>query len=130
MSSNVDYPYIRKNGQNMGSNLGWIKWQVEQARADDAPQNATYQRDGIWHTTDEILPDDARARYGLEPLPSHKLPSTYNISIDLDWWGSAGATLTVTRAGFRKVYGDRFGSVQEAADRAVFEIKADQSPPE
>ncbi len=128
MSNQDDYQYIRMHGHQMGSNESYIDWQVEQACKENAPQNAVYRdHKGVWHTTDDYLRDEVRSRYGLEPLPNSALPATYEIEIELDWTEPSGAILTVTRAGFRHIYRDRFGTVQEASDRAVLEIKADQA---
>lgn len=69
MPNNNDYPYIRAWCKMMGSFDYWLQDQLEQARADNAPQNATYRRDdGTWSTTDNITNPDTRTQLGLPPL--------------------------------------------------------------
>lgn len=63
-----DYVYIRKWGYMLGSTHWYIDEQVELARRDGAPQNATYRNvDGTWHTTDAITNNLTRVNLGLEP---------------------------------------------------------------
>jgi hypothetical protein len=70
MTTQPDYPYIRRWGQLMGSYRYYIDGQVGQARADNAPTNATHRRqDGTWATTDDITRAQTRRELGLEPLP-------------------------------------------------------------
>jgi hypothetical protein len=56
-----DYPAIRAWGKQSGSMKYYIDAQVEKARAAKAPQNATYERDGHWFTTDDIVDLHTRA---------------------------------------------------------------------
>lgn len=68
--TNNDYPFIRAWGRIMGSHQHYIDNQVELARQEHAPPNATYRReDGTWATIDEIVRTDTRRQLGLEPIP-------------------------------------------------------------
>jgi len=112
----------------MGSYEYWLQMQLEQARTDNAPQNAVHRRDdGTWSTTDDILPDDVRARYDLKPLPNDRLPATYKITIEVNISSvTPAATGTVTRAGFRSIYNGNYPSVREVTDNAMKAIISDQ----
>jgi hypothetical protein len=71
-TTKTDYPYIVLWGKMMGSGQYYIDAQVEQARADDAPANATFKRSeygerpGQWSTIDDCTNPDAFVRMGLE----------------------------------------------------------------
>ena len=65
-----DYPFVRAWGRLMGSHQYYIDDQVELARQEQAPANATHRRDdGTWATTDEIVRAHTRQQLGLDPLP-------------------------------------------------------------
>ncbi|ORW08468.1 MULTISPECIES: hypothetical protein [Mycolicibacter] len=69
MSGTDDYPYIRLWGQRMGSFQYYIDDQIEQAREDGAPANATHRYlDGTWATTDDITDPAVRKQFGLPDL--------------------------------------------------------------
>jgi hypothetical protein len=69
MADENDYPFIRKWGQLLGSHDYYIEDQIEEARLDGAPAKAIYRdRNGVWHTTDEISKPEIRRQMGLEPL--------------------------------------------------------------
>ena len=53
------YPYILLWGRRLGSFPSYINDQIEKARADNAPQTAIYERDGVWRTIDQCNWDDA-----------------------------------------------------------------------
>lgn len=63
------YTYIAAWGRELGSMPSYIEHQCWRARQAGAPLNATYERDGRWHTTDDIANNPLRLRLGLEPLP-------------------------------------------------------------
>lgn len=49
-----DYPYIRAWGSMMLSYAAYIRTQVELARQENAPQNATFRDDdGTWRTIED-----------------------------------------------------------------------------
>jgi hypothetical protein len=50
----MTYQHIRAWGQMMGSNSEYIHDQIEQAKKDHAPHDATYFGDGRWHTFAEV----------------------------------------------------------------------------
>jgi hypothetical protein len=121
-----DYPYIRSWGRIMGSFRYFVEDEIDRARVDGAPQNAIHRKDdGTWATTDDVRSDETRRRLGLDPVPTSVLPPHFVIAIEMDWSDTSGATLTVRKSG-RQIYRDLFASVQEAADRAVLEIRVDQ----
>lgn len=77
MSKNDDYPWVRAYGQAMGSFPYYINDQVQLARRDRAPQNATRRNDdGTWATTDDIVNPSMRADMGLPALPEVPEPET------------------------------------------------------
>lgn len=79
MPTKDDYPWVRIYGRAMGSFPYYIDAQVEQARADKAPQNATRRNDdGTWSTTEDIVNPTMRADMGLLPLPEVPEPETVN----------------------------------------------------
>lgn len=124
-----DYPYIRAWGKLMGSYRYFIEDEIDRARSEGAPLNATSRgHDGTWSTTDDIVSDDTRKQMGLEPLPNSALPPKYQIVIDVDWSEERGAVLTLSRAG-RQIYRDKFDDVRTASDRALLEIMTDQRGP-
>jgi hypothetical protein len=56
-----NYLAIRLWGENMGSYGYYISTQIEQAREDDAPDDAIYKgRDGVWKRLSEIENTDLR----------------------------------------------------------------------
>jgi hypothetical protein len=58
----MDYPYIRAWGRMIGSKDYYITMQIEQARQDAAPNDATYKSsDGHWHTIADVTREDTRA---------------------------------------------------------------------
>lgn len=70
-----DYPYIRGWGKMNGSMQHYIDRQIEQARVDNAPQNAVYKRSEYssskpneWITLDDVSNPEAFIRMGL-PIP-------------------------------------------------------------
>lgn len=67
-----DYPYIRMWGYMLGSMPYYITAQVEKARRDKAPQNATYYEDTTkrWNTTDDIANDALIAEWRLPNKPN------------------------------------------------------------
>lgn len=79
MPKNDDYPWVRAYGRAMGSYPYYVNDQVAQARADNAPQNATRRNDdGTWSTTDDIINPTMRKDMGLPPLPEVPEPETVN----------------------------------------------------
>jgi len=63
MNNNRIHPYIRAWGQLLGSYDYYIAAQVELAIRDRAPPKAIYRdTDGRWHTFDDIVGEDNRAR--------------------------------------------------------------------
>jgi hypothetical protein len=70
MDKTGDYPYIRAWGEMLGSSDAYITEQVEQARRDKAPANATYRdrNAGRWSTTDDISSQGTRAQLDLPPI--------------------------------------------------------------
>lgn len=107
MTEQNDYPYIRAWGKLLGSFHYYVREQVEQARADRAPTNATHRKvDGTWATTDDITRAETRRQLGLEPLPpltpelSHLIPVLLNaLQHDdelLDRYGMNGVSVSET----------------------------------
>lgn len=67
----VDYPWIRKWDEFMGSCASYIKEQLALARAENAPRNAIYKRDdGSWATTEDVTNPDLRSVLGLMTSPA------------------------------------------------------------
>lgn len=124
-----DYPFIRLWGREMGSYAYYINDQVDLARKENAPENViSRDHDGTWKTTDDILSDNTRKRLGLDPLPNSALPAKYTVTLELDLTErGTGVVATVNRAGIRNIYTDKFDTYDDAAARALFEIKADQA---
>ena len=59
----MDYKFIRAWWKMLGSFSYFVKGEVEQARRDNAPQNAVYRNaDGRWVTYDEITSERTRER--------------------------------------------------------------------
>ncbi len=59
----MDYKFIRAWCKMLGSFSYFVKNEVEQARRDNAPQNAVYRNaDGRWVTYDEITSERTRER--------------------------------------------------------------------
>lgn len=57
-----DYRYIRAWGKLLGSYPYYIESQIEQARADKAPDTAIYRRDdGTWQTFENIADETTKA---------------------------------------------------------------------
>lgn len=57
----MDYVYIRAWGLMMGSNRRYIEAQVAKARADEAPEDATFYRDDTgWHTFQDVTRESTR----------------------------------------------------------------------
>jgi hypothetical protein len=50
----TDYPYIRAWGRMMGSYRYYVEGQLQLARQEKAPQNATYRGEEGWHTWDDF----------------------------------------------------------------------------
>jgi hypothetical protein len=74
MTEKQDYPYIWAWGRRLGSFRYFIEDQVEQARADNAPQNAIDRnQDGTWSTTDDITNPTTREALGLPPLEKYRV---------------------------------------------------------
>lgn len=71
-----DYPYIRP--WHSGSGYGYVNELIAKARATNAPQDAIYERDGVWATVDGIRSDEARERIGAPPAtPKRKAEFAY-----------------------------------------------------
>ena len=59
----MDYKFIRAWCKMLGSFSYFVKNEAEQARHDNAPQNAVYRNaDGRWVTYDEITSERTRER--------------------------------------------------------------------
>lgn len=74
----ADYPYIRAWGRMMGSSHYYIQQEVEKARQMQAPQDAIYERDGVWAVVDDIRSDETRRAIGAPPMtPERKAEFEY-----------------------------------------------------
>ena len=67
-SPTLDYPYLRAWDQMMGSSLTWTRMQLANARADNAPNDAIYERSQSgggrthqWETYRDITNIDTKA---------------------------------------------------------------------
>lgn len=54
MSTTPARESVRAWGRLMGSHESYIRAQVAQAEGDKAPNGALYERDGAWHTCDDV----------------------------------------------------------------------------
>lgn len=109
MTNTEDYPYIRAWGRNLGSHGRYIEEQVALARKMGAPQNATYERDGVWNTTDHIQSDGTREQLGLPPL-AVTIDNIYDLAAE----GGGRQEITKGRRGDHWVAELRFDELEMA----------------
>ena len=58
-----DYVWIARWGYHLGSFEYYIKDQQDLVAAEDAPLNAIYKRDGVWHTVDDVVNPETRRSF-------------------------------------------------------------------
>lgn len=73
MEKEEDYPWIRAWEDHMGAFQYYKSGRVAAARAEKAPQNAIYKRDGKWFTTDDIPSNRVRQALGLPLWPTRPM---------------------------------------------------------
>lgn len=60
--NNTKYQHIVAWGRYLGSGAYYIEDQIDLAEKEEAPVNALYKREGVWHTFDDITDVVTKAR--------------------------------------------------------------------